>query len=115
MEHLEKPSSKPNEETPVEEDPFQFCELKPVFSAKYRTLKVDKFWKTKKKKSSKKVESSITTSNNQPLVQTIPKVVTKAAVKEIVNVPLKSSSSKSVTKTMLAVLKSTNLKSKPGV
>ena len=114
MEHLEKPSSKPNEETPVEEEPFQFCELKPVFSAKYRTLKVDKFWKTKKKKSSKKVESSITTSNNQPLVQTIPQVVTKAAVKEIVNVPLKSSSSKSVTKTMLAVLKSTNLKSKPG-
>ena len=105
-----EPSTKPDKE-PAEE-PFQFCELKPVFSAKYRTLKVDKFWKTKKKKSKK--ESSVTTSANQPMVQTIPQVVTKAAVKEIVNVPLKSSSTTSSTKTMLAVLKSTNLKSKPG-
>ena len=109
----EQPEKPPDDE-PLK--PFQFSELKPVFSAKYRTLKVDKFWKVKKRGSSKNANAKKeSTSNHQPvLVQTIPPVVTKAAVKEIVNVPLKSSSTTPSTKTMLAVLKSTNLKSKPG-
>merc|ERR1712223_1544216 len=54
--------------------------------------------------------SSSSTGSQQNPAPPIPlKVTTKAAVKEIANIPLKPS-----TKTMLAVLKSTKIKSKPG-
>merc|ERR1739838_861461 len=99
--------------------PFSFCELKPMFGVKYRNLKVDKFWKKKsksKKTSSLPSTSSISTQLLQAKKQEsfTPKVTTKAAMKEIVNMPLMTSSKTSSTKTMLAVLKSMGLKSKPG-
>ena len=100
----------------VVKKPFSFCELKPMFGVKYRNLKVDKFWKKKK---SKKNSTSSSISSSQLLQAKkqesfTPKVTTKAAVKEIVNMPLMTSSKTPSTKTMLAVLKSTCLKSKPG-
>ena len=87
-----------------------FGEIKPVFSSKFRTLKVDKFWKKKKPKKVPPPAPVIAATNTaQSTAPPIPlKVTTKAAVKEV-NVPLKPS-----TKTMLAVLKSTKIKSKPG-
>ena len=97
-------------------EPFSFCELKPMFGEKYRNLNIDKFWKKKKSKKMSSSTSAVSSTKllakqQEPLA---PKVTTKAAVKEMANIPLMKTSTTPSTKTMLAVLKSLGVKSKPG-
>ena len=111
-----EPQSPPETE-PAKDDVPPGFEKKPVFDAKFRTVIVEEFWKKKKSKKCQQVQIP----PQPPLVpkkqlesSSQPKINTKAAVKEIVNIPLMTSSTTPSTRTMLAVLKSTNVRSKPG-
>ncbi len=128
---IPKESLKKGGSNSVKSKDIFFCDKpRAVFPGASKLTKLNKFWlpgQNQEKTAAaptpparpssaqdQNVNKNVNNSNSLPTPPLKPVVATKAAVKEIINIPLHMSASTPSTKTMLDVLKSTKTRARPG-